>query len=627
MHKYNSFVLFLFFISISFYSVAQELSVKTAVQDMSDLKASVDPRLDKKGNPCALLKISVPSIENMEFGDKVIDLSYSAGEYYVYIPANTKKIDILHPNYKPFELKFKDYGLDLEAKMTYSIHLMPNPNVSTFAPLENKKSQYVSFEIFPKDAKITINGETLIPNDGSITKLLPIGDYRYKAFALDYHDQEASISISKEQSTKINVELIPTFGWITIDGNIESQDAHVFVDDKEIGQLPVKSDRITSGAHSLIVKKDMYKTYHDLLIVEDAKTTNIQVELERNFSFVEVEAEDGVEVWINDTLRSVGSWDGKLLVGDYHIEARKENHISQYKTINVGVVDSPIKVKIPKLEPMLGTLIVNFEEGTEVWIGEEKIGVCPLTKTLTQGVYKVTMKKEGYNDNIASAIIKDNQECSIWGKMVPLGEEYQQTEANPLFETDNLRQFEVVNVVCLGHVTDSPMKMFDGDESTSFNVSQFVGKLQNDGYDQELHYYNQFQIYLGLDCIQFYVDSISIKGGNSEREKSFNESNTPNYVVFHEPQSWCSLTNCVFGSETETGMLYQTKQWQGRKMNPESDLPFGLGTRTLALHFLAYQSSDVYVTEMRIFGGPTLSWGDYEPYEDPEFLKSKEIYE
>ena len=62
-------------------------------------------------------------------------------------------------------------------------------------------------------------------------------------------------------------------------------------------------------------------------------------------------------------------------------------------------------------------------------------------------------------------------------------------------------------------------------------------------------------------------------------------------------------------------------------MNPESDLPFGLGTRTLALHFLAYQSSDVYVTEMRIFGGPTLSWGDYEPYEDPEFLKSKEIYE
>lgn len=53
------FLMFFF----SYNMQAQKLKIDSAYYDQKDLYASTHPVFDKKGNPCAMLRISIPSIK------------------------------------------------------------------------------------------------------------------------------------------------------------------------------------------------------------------------------------------------------------------------------------------------------------------------------------------------------------------------------------------------------------------------------------------------------------------------------------------------------------------------------------------------------------------------------------
>ena len=162
--------------------------------------------------------------------------------------------------------------------------------------------------------------------------------------ATDYHDSFGDFTLAKGEDTKIfDVKLKPTFGWATFIGDDESTDAKIFIDGEFKGQIPMTTDRIKSGPHSLRIKKEMYKTYEDTLIIEDDITTHSNIKLARNFSYVNIKTQPEVEIWINDTLRSKGVWYGRLLSGDYKIEAKKEHYFPK-----VSLSRNPIKLTFDK---------------------------------------------------------------------------------------------------------------------------------------------------------------------------------------------------------------------------------------------------------------------------------------
>ena len=58
----------------------------------SDLTARINPRLDGNDEPCALIKVIVPSVEGIQFEGWVIgNVAYRPGEYQIYVPSGTKK--------------------------------------------------------------------------------------------------------------------------------------------------------------------------------------------------------------------------------------------------------------------------------------------------------------------------------------------------------------------------------------------------------------------------------------------------------------------------------------------------------------------------------------------------------
>ena len=89
---------------------AQELKVVSFEESTTDLKARTEPRVDLNNDPCALLRVEIPTLENLKFSGGlgvVGSVEHNPGEYLVYLPNGTKKIVINHPDFclAPFHSK------------------------------------------------------------------------------------------------------------------------------------------------------------------------------------------------------------------------------------------------------------------------------------------------------------------------------------------------------------------------------------------------------------------------------------------------------------------------------------------------------------------------------------------
>lgn len=623
MKKQKQFIVLLASVLLFPTLYAQQFEVVSAGSDMSDLQASTSPRSDKKGNPCALLKISIPSIEGVTFGKDVVDAEYTTGEYLVYVPAKTKSIKVEHPNYLPTKIEFKEYGLQIESKVTYRLQLKRQDNVSQISPLNSKKAQYVTFTVAPTQAKVTINGETMSAKDGIITKLLPVGNYEFSVDETCYNSNKGHFDLTKDYVVNRTIELEPMLGWIEVSGDDKSRGADVFIDNVHIGSIPVKSGELMVGTHSVKTQKEDFKNYQDIAIVNEAETTNLKVEMERLVAMLSITAESGVEIWINDTLKSTGSWHGKLTLGDYHIEARCPHFKPRSYDITLF---EPTQLVVDALEPIMGTLSVNFEEGVEVYLNEKYIGVSPLIQPCKHGVHKLTMRKEGYLDNVTSAIIKEDGTCSVWGRMIPQNDKLIQDIVE-----DEEREFRIINVVSLVPINDNPMKMFDDNISTSFDISPWVKESSceypvSDYY--QLSSYDSINVFFGIDYMQPCLSRCEIRTGDQSSDKAFTQSSCPKLLLFREPNQ--TMINVSLDEEGyyDVNTIENRKGWQLLKLadfeGGEGGGYYNVSTTFVGVSFLSPNKENLKITDMKLYGYPTTKWGLYEPYFDQDFFNFEE---
>lgn len=274
----------IYLITVTSSVFGQKLMVINATYDSKDLYASTHQVLDKKGRPCALLRISIPSIKDVSFSKEVVQVSYEGGEYSVFVPAGTKQFSLSHPNYELLKIRTKDYNLKIEQKCVYLISIAPEESVNQITDIgKKKKQQYVSIHVSPSSATITINGEKLTPKRGQVTKLLPSGNYAYTVSAKDYHEVKGSFSTQPSSNlVAFDVKLKPTFGWLSLNCSTDFESAETYIDGTLVGRLPIwRTDRINSGTHQLKIIKDFYKPYEQTVKVEDGKVYKSNIVLDK----------------------------------------------------------------------------------------------------------------------------------------------------------------------------------------------------------------------------------------------------------------------------------------------------------------------------------------------------------
>ena len=105
---------------------AQEIKVRDVVELTTDITARSAARQDNNGKECAVVRVNIPTIKTMCFGNIVGDVTYSAGEYILYLSEGTQQIPYSVKGYKDGVIDFAKYGITVTGKTVYRVTLYIN---------------------------------------------------------------------------------------------------------------------------------------------------------------------------------------------------------------------------------------------------------------------------------------------------------------------------------------------------------------------------------------------------------------------------------------------------------------------------------------------------------------------
>lgn len=105
-------------------ATAQELTVRVAEPLPMDLSASTKSRVDRNGKKCGLVKVQCV-LDGLAFHGNVMgEVERKDGEYWVYLTAGTKMVEVAHPLVIPILINIPEtMGAPIAPAMTYRLVL------------------------------------------------------------------------------------------------------------------------------------------------------------------------------------------------------------------------------------------------------------------------------------------------------------------------------------------------------------------------------------------------------------------------------------------------------------------------------------------------------------------------
>lgn len=119
---------------------AQEFTVRSMNHRQTDLSARSHVRNDQNGEPCALVRVELPLDDVVFDGNIVGSVERYVNEYWVYMTAGSKKLEIKHPKCYTLEVLFPDYSISsVENLQTYRLivntPLVVEPKADAIVPV------------------------------------------------------------------------------------------------------------------------------------------------------------------------------------------------------------------------------------------------------------------------------------------------------------------------------------------------------------------------------------------------------------------------------------------------------------------------------------------------------------
>lgn len=284
--------------------------------------------------------------------------------------------------------------------------------------LKSTSSQYLVIKTTPKNALVEINGEVVENSTNGASKILKPGAFTYTVTAQNYHPKSGT-GVMRGEKITIDVELAPAFGHLAISADSDLSGAQVYVNNSQRGTLPLSKNIILkSGTHSVRIVKSMYKPFEQSVKITDGNITTITAALEPNFAQVTLNADKGVELWVDNTKVGVGTWSGKLEIGDHIVECRKASHEPSSQTLSITGPNNVVRNFDP-LKPIYGTLNISSNPiGATITIDGEKVGETPMIKNdVLVGKRVVEISMKGYQTSISTVEVTEGKSSEVSPKL------------------------------------------------------------------------------------------------------------------------------------------------------------------------------------------------------------------
>ena len=262
------------FITLPIFSAkAQNMAIKNVSLQPNDKTAILQCRLDNNGDTCALIRIKTNNLEGLEFTNRnqYISVNYSDGTYNVYVPTITRKLDISHKDFISVQLDLADYGIRRIRKgRTYLVVLE--------ATRMSDLTSSVIFKVAPKWSQVIFDENNYSPTENGILEIsAPAGRHNYTIHSDNYHSQNGSFSIGKNQVKTITVRLQPITYQIKVNCNVPT--ARVFIDNIDYGSIGMIN--LPQGRHKLRIQAKGYlDTERDVII--NSTTKDLYYNLKKN---------------------------------------------------------------------------------------------------------------------------------------------------------------------------------------------------------------------------------------------------------------------------------------------------------------------------------------------------------
>ncbi len=311
------------------------------------------------------------------------------------------------------ELKLEKQGY---LTVTKNIVITKGETLKLDETLQTISSQrtYLIVKTDQPDARIYIDDN--LKNTGEHAESVIIGStHTYKIECNLYHTETGTVTVNERMT--IEKKLRPAFGYINVSTSPE-QGAKVFVNGEYLGLSPIKSDKLKSGSHTVMVMKDMFKMKEQSFVVNDGQTTNATLNMSANFVDVTINTDADADIYVDDDYKAKGKWSGRLSDGLHNFEARKANHRSTKKSLDLVLGENQtITLEAPK--PISGSLDVNTSPmSAEIYIDGKHYGQTPnFINDVLIGTHELKLEKSGCAPITKTITIKENETLTINEKL------------------------------------------------------------------------------------------------------------------------------------------------------------------------------------------------------------------
>lgn len=350
--------------------------------------------------PMALIKISTENIPEQErmrlvfVGNRATQIikKPKTGSMWIYISADAATfIDIRHPDYGTYKYYLPEELCD------YCVYEMVlqyiNPNA--YQGPEKPNINYLIISSDQENAEIFIDDEYV--GDGEVSKTLSIGTtHTWRIECKYYHTESGSVSITDGDAVVIEKTMRPAYGFLEIETRPENG-AIVYVNNERVGKTPFKTDKLASGEYAVKVVKEMYKQAEQKFTVVDGQTTKAVLNMTPNFVNVTINTDAESDIYLDNEYKGKGTWKGRLLEGSHYVEARKNQHETSSKNVNI-VLGEDVTITVDAPRAICGFLNVNSDPmRAEIYIDGKHHGQTPKIITdLLVGNHELKLVKQGY---------------------------------------------------------------------------------------------------------------------------------------------------------------------------------------------------------------------------------------
>lgn len=199
----NRFLIIAATLAISGTIVGQNLKVEQINATMDPMTVPMQ-RLDANEQICALVKVLYPKAGLVFEGNVVGDSPLRTNQYWVYLTAGTKFLQINAPEHYPLRIDFRDYGINgLEGKRIYEVKLssdMTAQQQAQSAPTSNAQTTPPSATAYNPE----ISDNSLLSK--SAEELFALGKDYYARYDKMLGNQAGGRAVDKKQMAQLLID-------------------------------------------------------------------------------------------------------------------------------------------------------------------------------------------------------------------------------------------------------------------------------------------------------------------------------------------------------------------------------------------------------------------------------------